>query len=138
MMNDEQKEKKREYDRKWREDHPGYDAERARKYRDKFIANHVCTCLNCGAKFKGYRASYCSPECQKEMRKRMSKAFSFQTQQVARKNHFERLMVYVEKKNLKNILKNVPRSDESDFLALQSYIRRNNLFEYLQSIPRVQ
>lgn len=138
MMDESQKAKKRAYDKKWRSDHPGYDAERARKYREKFMETHVCTCLNCGAKFKGYKASYCTPECMIAARKR---AFSKPTQVkpiVVKRNKFERLALYVQKNNLKKILQYIPRSNESDFLALQSYIRRNNLLGYIKSIPRFE
>ena len=135
-MNTEQRERKKQYDKKWREEHPGYDAERARKYREKFIANHVCTCLNCGKQFPGYRASYCSPECQTSARKRASRLFSQITRKDTQRRKFKRIVAYVEKYGLKTVLSKIPRSDDSDLHALQSYIRRNNLAGYIKSIPR--
>jgi hypothetical protein len=137
MNTDQQAEKKREYDKKWREKHPGYDAARARKYREKFAANHVCTCLNCGVKFPGYRASYCSPECQKEARKRVSASFSEELKKVERRNNFQKLVEYVETSGIKGILMSIPRNNQSEFVTIQEYVRRHNLAEKLRSIPRV-
>lgn len=137
MNTDHQAEKKREYDKKWREKHHGYDAERSRKYREKFAANHICTCLICGKEFHGYKASYCSDECRAEGRRKAHQAMHHSIKPLAVDVHFRKLVDYVKRNNLVEILRKIPRCNESDFEVLKSYIRRNNLQEYLRSIPRI-
>jgi hypothetical protein len=135
-MTEEEKAQRRIRNRLWREAHPDYFAERSKQYREKFIANHQCTCLNCGAKFPGYRASYCSPECQKESRQKSSSMFiEFEKRQESRRK-FEQLVEQVTNSGLKEILQKIPRSSEPQFWGLRSYIRRNDLLDYLLSIPR--
>lgn len=136
-MTEEEKAIKRVKNRQWREAHPEYFAERSKRYREAFIAKHKCTCLYCCKEFPGYRASYCSPECQKAARRKYSKSFVAAEKITANRKKFQQILDHVIKSGLKKHLLSIPRSADSDFLGLQSYIRRNNLLEYLQSIPRI-
>lgn len=128
--------RRREYSKKWREAHPGYDAEKQRQYRAAFAEKHISTCKMCGAQFHAYRASYCSPECLRKARMLSSKEFAEIKRQEEKREAFCNLVQYVADSGIKDILATIPRSDEACFLGLQSYIRRNNLLEHLQSIPR--
>ena len=135
-MDQKHRESKIVYDKKWRSEHPRYDAEKSKAYREKFAANHVCTCLICGKEFHGYKASYCSDECRAEGRRKAHQAMHHSIKPLAVDVHFRKLVDYVKRNNLVEILRKIPRSDESDLEVIKSYIRRNNLQEYIQSIPR--
>lgn len=134
--------RKRDYEKKWRAEHPGYYAERSKAYREKFLATHVCKCLACGRTFNGYRKSYCSDECMKSslrLAADLRKQTRFMAEvkaRAAKTQKFQDLLKYVSSSGLKEILAKIPRYEDVDFRYLQSYIKRHNLSGYLKSIPR--
>ena len=135
-MDKQRRQSKILYDKKWRSEHPRYDAEKSKAYREKFAENHICTCLICGKEFRGYNASYCSHECRAEGRRKVYQAIHHAAKPLEVDVKFKKLMEYVKQNNLLEFLRKIPRSNESDLEVLQSYIRRNNLQEHLLSIPR--
>ena len=135
-MDKQRRQSKILYDKKWRSEHPRYDAEKSKAYREKFAENHIRTCLICGKEFRGYNASYCSPECRAAGRKKVYQAIHHAEKPLDVDVKFKKLIEYVKRNNLLELLRKVPRSNECCLEVLKSYIRRNNLQEYIQSIPR--